>query len=163
MSHLIKIDSFSGKYDFLSNFSTAIVTLDDVEFATTEHAYQAAKSLDPDKRKILSLDFNPELSAGQAKRIGRNFTLRSDWEAVKIDVMRKLLVQKFANPRLREKLLATGEAELVEGNWWEDRWWGVCYGGLPEGVNGRKCRAWPHAPEGENHLGKLLMEVRAVL
>ncbi|CAM0109837.1 hypothetical protein VPH166E361_0119 [Vibrio phage 166E36-1] len=48
------------------------------------------------------------------------------------------------NPSLRSKLLDTSDVELVEGNWWGDKYWGVC---LKTG-------------EGENNLGKLLMKVR---
>lgn len=43
---------------------------------------------------------------------------------------------------LRKKLLATGDAELVENNTCGDVFWGIC-----DGV-------------GENHLGKILMLVR---
>lgn len=50
--------------------------------------------------------------------------------------------QKYTVPYLREKLLATGDAELVEGNTWGDRFWGVCNG------------------VGQNWLGRLLMQVR---
>ena len=56
--------------------------------------------------------------------------------------MRDALIQKFSDKKLQKKLIDTGDAELIEGNWWGDKFWGVCEG------------------EGENHLGKLLMEVR---
>ena len=49
------------------------------------------------------------------------------------------------NSELREKLIATGDKELIEGNHWNDRFWGVCRG------------------KGQNHLGKLLMELREIL
>ena len=52
---------------------------------------------------------------------------------------------KFSNPDLKEKLLATGNEELVEGNWWGDQYWGIC-----DGI-------------GKNKLGKLLMKVRKEL
>ena len=65
---------------------------------------------------------------------------------MKIDIMRQVLKSKFTqNPELKAKLIATGDAELIEGNNWNDRFWGVCRG------------------VGQNHLGKLLMEVRAEL
>lgn len=54
-----------------------------------------------------------------------------------------LLIEKFYDPDLNAKLQETGDAELIEGNYWGDRFWGVC-----DGV-------------GENHLGKLLMRVRS--
>ena len=133
-----KIDSFSGEHRFLSNFYPARVRLDGVEYPSTEHAFQAAKTLGD--RSVFLLG-----SPGDAKRAGRRVALRADWEAVKLDVMADLLRQKFAADPLRSKLLATGTAELIEGNTWGDRFWGVC-GGV-----------------GENHLGKLLMATRAAI
>jgi hypothetical protein len=50
---------------------------------------------------------------------------------------------------LRQKLLATGDAELFEGNTWGNRTWGCVQ------VNGQ----WV----GKNQLGKLLMQVRTAL
>ena len=86
------------------------------------------------------------LSGGQAKRLGKRVELRPDWEDVKIDIMRQVLKSKFTqNPELKAKLIATGDAELIEGNNWNDRFWGVCNG------------------KGQNHLGRLLMELRAEL
>ena len=79
-----------------------------------------------------------------AKRIGRKVSLRPDWEDVKIPIMLGLLITKFYDARLRAMLLETGDAELVEGNYWNDRFWGV------DIRTGR----------GENHLGQLLMTVR---
>jgi ribA/ribD-fused uncharacterized protein len=148
-----KIDSFTGVWACYSNFHTKTVLLDGVKYRAVEHAYQAAKILDPQKRLVLSLDFNPNLTAGQAKRIGQNLDLRKDWPEVKIPVMRDLLVQKFSDLELRTKLLASGDRELVEGNWWHDEFWGVCMGT-------DRCKYGPHWPGGENHLGKLLMEIR---
>jgi predicted NAD-dependent protein-ADP-ribosyltransferase YbiA (DUF1768 family) len=55
---------------------------------------------------------------------------------------------KFAIPELAEKLLATGDAELIEGTTWHDNTWGNC-----------SCPQCENIP-GENRLGKLLMQVR---
>jgi ribA/ribD-fused uncharacterized protein len=132
-----KIDSFKGEYRWLSNFYLAEVVLDGFVYPSSEHAYQAAKTLNLEERRaILSM------SVSEAKKAGRKVTLRSDWEDIKLDVMLRLLRQKFAHPELRSKLVATGDAELVEGNWWNDTFWGVCRG------------------VGQNNLGKLLMVVR---
>jgi hypothetical protein len=155
-----RIDHFAYEHDFLSNFYPVAIVMEGAEYGSVEHAYQAAKVLNPEKRRILTLDFNPNLTAGQAKKVGRNLDLRDDWDEVKALIMRELLFQKFGNPALRARLLATGTAELVEGNYWEDRHWGVCYGGLPTGFDGRKCKKWPHDPAGDNKLGQLLMEIR---
>ena len=58
------------------------------------------------------------------------------------------LTEKFRIPELREKLLATGNEELVEGNTWHDNIWGNC-----------SCDCCKKI-EGQNKLGKLLMQVR---
>lgn len=132
------IDSFSGRHRFLSNFYPASIVLDGEEYPTVEHAYQAAKTVDS-----LARAFIRGLSrAGDAKRAGKAFPLRPDWEEMKLPIMESLLWQKFAAPPLRTWLLDTGDQVLVEGNYWGDEFWGVCRG------------------RGENHLGKLLMKVR---
>lgn len=134
------IDSFEGDYRWLSNFATAPVELDGVLYPTVEHAYQAAKTLDIHQRyRIL------DLTAGQAKRYGRRVTLREDWDDIKLDIMQELLEHKFSITLYKNKLLATGCEEIVEGNTWGDTFWGVCNG------------------EGRNELGKLIMRVREKL
>ena len=135
------IDSFRGEHDYLSNFYSCPVEYDGLTYQNTEAAFQAAKCVDRNEReKFVSL------SPGQAKKLGRKVDLREDWETVKIDVMRDVLKSKLSlNSELREKLIATGDVELIEGNHWNDRFWGVCRG------------------KGQNHLGKLLMELREIL
>lgn len=137
-----KIGEFQGEYRFLSNFWPAPCEFEGVRYPSSEHAYQAAKSLDAaDRRRIAALP-----TPSEAKRAGRALTLRPDWETVKFDVMRECVRSKFAlNPDLAEKLLATGDALLEEGNTWGDRTWGVV-----DGV-------------GENRLGRILMDIRSEL
>jgi ribA/ribD-fused uncharacterized protein len=135
------IGRFRGRHRFLSNFFPCIVAYGGIAYPSVEHAYQAAKTLDDDlRRSIASLS-----TAGEAKAFGSKLRLRPDWEEVKVQVMRELLLQKFEDPQLMGWLLDTGEEELVEGNTWGDTFWGVCGGA------------------GLNHLGRLLMEVRALL
>jgi ribA/ribD-fused uncharacterized protein len=136
-----RIEEFQGKNRFLSNFYPARVEFGGVVYPTVEHAYQAAKTLDPELRKKVRAAAKP----GLAKRLGRGVALRPNWETVKCRVMFLLLRWKFHLQPLRGQLLATGAAELVEGNRWGDTYWGVCRG------------------EGENRLGKLLMQVRKEL
>ena len=146
-----EIRSFSrdGSWAFLSNFYPCQVTLDGVEYGSVEHAYQASKTLNlKEREKFLYAG----VTAGRAKAMGRTVKLRSDWEEVKVGIMRDLLMQKFHPTILRRKLLCTFTANLVEGNNWHDVFYGVCDG---------TCRQGPHEPFGENILGKLLMEVRA--
>lgn len=135
------IDNFRGEYAFLSNFYDAPVEYNGLSFRNSESAFQAQKTIDEIERvQFTSLD------ASNSKRLGRAVTLREDWEKVKIQVMYEICYAKFTqNPRLAEKLVATGDEVLVEGNTWNDKFWGVCNG------------------EGMNHLGKILMAIRTEL
>ena len=134
----MKIDSFQGEYRWLSNFWLVPVELDGKTYKSVEHAYMAAKTLDPVLRETIRCFATP----GQAKKFCKTIKLRDDWEAVKLRVMHNLLVQKFFHQGLRAKLIATGNAELIEGNTWGDTYWGVCRG------------------VGQNQLGRLLMQIR---
>lgn len=143
-----EITAFRGKYAFLSNFYLCVVTLDEVAYSSVEHAFQAAKTDNPDERYQIQIAPTPS----RAKQIGRKVTLRADWEDVKIGIMESLVRQKFtAHDDLRTLLLATEDAHLIEGNTWNDRTYGAIWSDK-EGV-------WM----GKNHLGKILMTVRAEL
>lgn len=134
------IGPFDGPYRWLSNFHPAPVMLDGMLFPTVEHAYQAAKTLKRSERSRIQALATP----GQAKRASRELDpRRPDWPEIKLAVMEDLLRQKFADPELRQRLRETWPQPLVELNTWGDVFWGVC---------GRV---------GENHLGKLLMKIRA--
>jgi ribA/ribD-fused uncharacterized protein len=118
-------------------------------YASVEHAYQAAKFLDAKIRERFRLPgLSPEQAKNMAKYLRTKGLVRPDWEEVSLDIMRGLLVQKFTYSILRRKLLSTFGAELVEGNWWCDNFFGNCL--CP------KCENIP----GQNHLGRLLMEIR---
>ena len=133
--------SFRDEYFFLSNFYPVEIKLDGIVYPNAESAFQAQKTLDVEERRKFSMLKNPV----QAKRLGRKVKLRDDWEEVKLDIMTEIVSQKFLqHPHLIEMLLQTGDEELVEGNKWGDRFWGVCKG------------------KGENHLGKILMKIRDV-
>lgn len=132
------INSFSGRYNWLSNFFPCDIELDGLWYNSVEHAYQAAKSLDINERnKIRECKF-----ASEAKRIGKTISLRADWEDIKLEIMENLLKQKFNNKYLKNLLEDTGTQELIEGNWWHDTYWGECNG------------------VGHNMLGKLIMKIR---
>lgn len=133
-----KIDSFSGEYKFLSNFYEHPVALSGITYRCAEGAFQAQK--DPSRAEEFK-----DLSGKEAKHLGRQVHLNEHWNQVRLLVMDDVLHAKFEDPELRQKLLDTGDAELIEGNTWGDRYWGVCAG------------------TGENNLGKLLMELRKEL
>jgi ribA/ribD-fused uncharacterized protein len=143
MSAISTIDSFRGKYYFLSNFFPAEVTYNGLTYQNNEAAFQAQKTYSKEER----IEFTT-LEPRDAKRRGRRVRLRRDWEQVKDRIMEEIVRAKFSqNEELKEQLLATGDAQLVEGNRWNDRYWGV---DIRSGV-------------GENHLGKILMKVRSEL
>lgn len=143
MSAISTIGSFRGKYYFLSNFFPAEVTYNGLTYQNNEAAFQAQKTYSKEER----IEFTT-LEPRDAKRRGRRVRLRKDWEQVKDSIMEEIVRAKFSqNEELKEQLLATGDAQLVEGNRWNDRYWGV---DIRSGV-------------GENHLGKILMKVRSEL
>ena len=134
-----KITSFKNKYFFLSNFYFCPIEMKNVIYPSVEHAYQASKTfVEAERAWILSAP-----TAAVAKKRGKKITLRDDWEDVKLKIMKELVKRKFGNTTLQIKLKKTGDAKLIEGNWWGDTFWGVCNG------------------IGENYLGKILMEVRS--
>jgi ribA/ribD-fused uncharacterized protein len=134
------ITEFQGQYRFLSNFYYVQhgITYESMMFFSVEHAYQAAKSLDLNDREYIRKLNKP----GEAKRYGKTVSLREDWQRIKIDIMFDLVRQKFKLSPYKIWLLETKDEVLIEGNTWKDTFWGVCKG------------------IGENHLGKILMQIR---
>lgn len=140
------IDEFRGKYFFLSNFYIKPVYYNSEWYRSSEHAFQAQKATnEKDKQYIL----NAQLP-GQAKRRGKIVPRRSDWNDIKMMEMYKILRCKFteADGILSAKLIETGDALLIEGNNWGDRYWGK----VRDSITGEL--------KGENFLGQLLMKVR---
>lgn len=133
------INSFSGNYAFLSNFYNSPFTYNGKKYRTNEHFFQAAKA----KSDILHEYVRNAASAADAKKRGKEIARREDWEGIKDAVMYLGLMLKFQDSRLKQLLLDTGDEDLVEGNTWNDTYWGICNG------------------QGKNKLGKLLMEVRS--
>ena len=136
------IDRFEGKFRWLSNFYPCDVPYEGLLYPSSEHAFVAAKTLDQSLRlKIQEIE-----TPGWVKKFGRNLELRPNWDSIRIAEMKKIVTAKFAyNPWLKDKLLDTAPHELVEGNYWNDRFWGKDLAGY-----------------GENNLGKILMEIRDV-
>lgn len=141
-----RIEQFRGQYFFLSNFYDAPVTYLGLTYQNNEAAFQSAKVIGT-KQESQRQAFT-HLAPNEAKRKGRHVSLRSDWEKTKDQVMYEIVKNKFTNNLdLQEKLLATGNAILTEGNTWHDVYWGY---------DTRQKR-------GQNKLGKILMRVRQEL
>lgn len=132
------IDSFENEFAFLSNFYPSKICYEGIDYPTVEHAFQAAKTFDFEQRVGIAAAPTP----GKAKRMGRSVSLRPDWEEVKDSIMEELVRRKFKDKYLALLLWSTGDKELIEGNSWNDTYWGVCNG------------------VGRNQLGKTLMKIR---
>ena len=136
------ISGFFGDYRFLSNFYPLEngVFLSELCFPSVENAYQAAKWPEKERTRFVNV------SAGDSKKLGRqapNFN-GAKWNKKKYDIMAELVRQKFTNNHiLKQKLLLTDGFVLEERNSWGDTYWGVDENG-----------------NGENNLGKILMNVR---
>ena len=132
---------YEGKHYYLSNFSSFMVEWMGALWPTSEHAYQAAKFQDMRIRKRI----RRATSAHEAKKLARRHAneIRADWDEIKVGVMRQILTAKLQQHTfIRDMLVGTGDAKLVE--------------------NSPKDSFWGRGPdwEGENHLGRIWMELR---
>ena len=133
------IVEFRGENRFLSNFHPCTVRYQDLAYPSSEHAYQAAKSLDPAVRERIAKC----RTAAQAKRKGREIPLTHEFMCTRHFIMYEIVRNKFIqNRELTRALLSTRPKFLVEGNTWGDTFWGVCDG------------------KGLNWLGHILMQQR---
>lgn len=90
-------------------------------------------------------EIRTSISAHEAYKIASRFISlrRPDWDEVKVDIMRSILKSKvLQHEYVRRKLLDTGNRKLVENSWRDDFW------------------GWGPNKDGQNHLGKLWMEIR---
>lgn len=134
-----EINSFRGKYAFLSNmFPCEFLDDDKVKHKSVEHYYQSYKTVIPCEINNIRCAETPM----ESKRLGRKCKLRAYWDLIKDSIMEEALRYKFKNEDLKNKLIATHPCKLIEGNTWGDIYWGE--------VNG----------EGLNKLGILLMKIR---
>jgi ribA/ribD-fused uncharacterized protein len=118
--------------------------LDHADWPTVEHYFQAMKFEDPAYRERIRLAPTPQ----KARKLGRTRLkrVRSDWRQVRTTVMtRGIYIRCKTHSSLAKVLLDTNDLRLVENSSY-DYFWGC----------GRDRR-------GNNHYGKVLMQVRAKL
>lgn len=131
-------------YGYLSNYWLCDISLDGKVWPSTEHYYQANKSLDEVYKEKVRL----APTCDEAKALGNSEerVFRPDWTECKDEVMMTALRAKFTQHEdLRRLLLDTGDAVLME-NSQKDYYWGI-------GADGT----------GRSMLGKLLMRLREEL
>ncbi|HTH72286.1 MAG TPA: NADAR family protein [Candidatus Pristimantibacillus sp.] len=146
----MSVERFRGEHFFLSNMYPLAVPISSevgLLVPTSEHAYQSAKFVDPEAQYLIaSLETGKEAKRAAHRLEEQGAVLRADWDVAKAGIMLTIVRDKFTrNADIAEMLLATGNEELVEGNPWGDRFWGVDPVGSRNGLN---------------HMGKILMIVR---
>lgn len=138
---------------WLSNMTRVKIPYKGIIYPSTENFYQAMKYDEGcyyqvgggvmEVRNYISL-----LKPNESKQFSKeNPMTNPKFEENKLEIMRYAQRQKYRQEPFKSKLLATGDAYLEEGNWWHDRFWGCDI----------KTR------EGENNLGKIIMEIRESL
>jgi ribA/ribD-fused uncharacterized protein len=139
------INSFRGYHAWLSNMYDCEIEFMGHKFKSVENAYMFAKRPHDSEwlNKCLSL------SPGDVKKASKLIIVREDWESVKLSVMYELLKQKFTQEPFKTDLLNTRGENIVEGNRWNDTFWGVDIKSNPN--------------MGENWLGRLIMDIRTKL
>lgn len=138
-----KVCGFFFEHRFLSNFYECEIFYLDRKFRSTEHVYQAMKSLESE---VWDTFADSNLTCSQSRKLGQQIEMRKDWNNIKDQIMYDICKIKFINlSYLKEKLLATNDMYLEETGWWNDRYWGTHFG------------------QGDNRLGKILMQIREEL
>lgn len=139
------ITSFKGKFSYLHNWYRSMVPFEEAFYPTAEHAYQAAMFTDPEIRKKI----RECGSVVDAKLLASVHPIRNAWELIRFKVMKRIIKAKFATHyKLAVMLSWTEGRELVYGDDPGDKLWGA--------VQNQYTKEW----EGDNRLGKILMEVR---
>lgn len=138
------ISEFKNEFRWLSNFAKVEIILDDIKYPSVEHAYMSAKSDEIEWKNFCSDSKN---TASQVKRKSRTISLKSNWESIKLEIMRECIRQKFSQEPYKTLLIRTEDLHLQEGNFWNDKFWGVCL----------------KTNQGENNLGKIIMEFRRTI
>lgn len=144
---------YENEFYVLSNFSAFQLRADGFTFDTSEAYYHWLRFSTGDAQGNyeagrVATQIRQARSAHSAYRFAQEYKLlqRSDWDAVKVDMMRKVIQLKTEQHEyVKQKLMATGNRELIE-NSWRDSFWG-----------------WGYHRNGTNMLGKLWMELREKL
>ena len=168
------IIKFSGEHYFLDNFYKCQVTYDGITYKSSEAAFQAQKAPAKERYKFAELD-----KPAEVKKLGGKhgpFAMKQNsaeliaWQKRSPEVMEEVVRAKFnQNPDLAEKLIATGDLHLVEGNNHDDNLYGIQLKRVPGTrkkllVDKDGCYILSQEEnEHNNHLGKILMKVREEL
>jgi ribA/ribD-fused uncharacterized protein len=131
-------------YGCFSNFSPHGIRRKGLHWPTVEHYYQAHKFIGVEDESIIAKIRNAP-TPDEAAKLGRDpsRTVRSNWDWVKLGIMREAVLTKFlTHLDIQGILLGTEDLLIVEDSP-TDYFWG--------------CGA---DRTGQNHLGQMLMSVR---
>lgn len=135
---------YGGQWGCFSNMSSYAVEMDGKVFMTSEHAYQYSKFSDESiKEKILMArsGYGAKMIALENKSL-----VAPNWSSMSLEVMENILRKKLEqHPHIKEKLLETGDREIIEASP-SDAFWG-----------------WGPDKNGLNHHGKIWMKLRGEL
>ena len=138
------INSFSGRYFFLSNLYQNVTAYDGMYYQSAESAFQASRCRVPYDRRIFA-ELDGIGNGYQAKELIRQLYCKDEYTEQSVVDMIDIISDKFyRNPELMDRLLATGDADIINCNDWHDSFWGV------DNRTG----------EGNNWLGLILQTVR---
>jgi len=150
VSEVISFRKTKEVFGGLSNMAAGFpLIINDSRILTSEALYQACRfpHLPEIQKKIIE-----QKSPMAAKMVGKPYRIysRSDWDEVRVDIMRRCLkiklYQNFAD--FGRVLTSTGNKEIVEEST-RDRFWGAV-----------KSKENPSLLVGINQLGQLLTELR---
>jgi ribA/ribD-fused uncharacterized protein len=136
------ITEFQGEFRWLSNFFPVQIEYEGLTYPSVEHAYQAGKLINIEDRKLFLI-----MSAGQAKKLWRNYPTYNLTEEFRLNLMYQLLSIKFNQEPFKSLLIATGDCYIQEGNRFGDTFFGYCL----------------KTNQGKNHLGQMIMNIRKKL
>jgi ribA/ribD-fused uncharacterized protein len=146
-------EGFVGEYAFMSNMKSSPIKVvyqnKNIIFPTAENAFQAMKiSFSPftPEQAMEWITMMTKVSSFEAKKKGKEIKINIiGWDQVALLRMERVQFLKYTqHPLLKNKLLATGNTQLIEINHWNDKLWGVDSKTLI----------------GRNQLGETLMKLR---
>lgn len=154
------ISEFRGEHAFLSNYDVNSFPWRGITFNSGEQAFAYAKTfhaiqdLAKGSKGVTEAEYFQDYillakTPGDAKKLGRQVKIDvAAWDNRKVHYMREITHAKFGHVKdYAGKLIRTGCSPLVEGNTWNDTFWG-------------KCRQADGRVVGLNMLGTILMEER---
>lgn len=132
---------YEHEYYVFSNFSAFMIQWKGKLYPTSEHAYHSEKFID----EGLKEQIRNASSAHGALKLSHQHRDKylNNWDQIKVSVMKDILREKVVqHPYVLKKLLDSGNRTLIEDSW-RDSYWG-----------------WGPDKKGDNHLGKIWMELR---